>query len=126
VLLTHHRKLDRWLQLGGHADGDGDLVAVARREAAEEAGVRDLTLAKVRDIVIFDVDIHPIPQSEAPGDHEHFDVRFAFIAEKQIDPQISHESHDVHWVALDRVRDYTDDLSVLRMRDKWRGYSRST
>src|SRR5947209_10493780 len=43
VLLTHHRKLDRWLQLGGHADGDCELARVALREAEEESGLRDLT-----------------------------------------------------------------------------------
>jgi 8-oxo-dGTP pyrophosphatase MutT (NUDIX family) len=40
TLLTHHLKLDKWLQLGGHADGDGDLAAVALREAQEESGRR--------------------------------------------------------------------------------------
>src|ERR1700677_1858721 len=39
TLLTRHRKLGKWLQLGGHADGDGDLLAVALREAREESGL---------------------------------------------------------------------------------------
>lgn len=42
TLLTHHRKLDKWLQLGGHADGDPDLLAVALREAREESGLTQL------------------------------------------------------------------------------------
>ena len=42
TLLTHHRKLDKWLQLGGHADGDPDLLAVALREGREESGLTRL------------------------------------------------------------------------------------
>ena len=38
ALLTHHAKLERWLQLGGHIDGDANLPAAAWREAAEESG----------------------------------------------------------------------------------------
>ena len=39
VLLVHHNIRDAWAWTGGHADGDGDLLAVARREAQEETGV---------------------------------------------------------------------------------------
>ena len=49
VLLTHHRKLNAWLQLGGHADGDMDLARVALREAEEESGLRDLS-RRTRDL----------------------------------------------------------------------------
>ena len=56
VLLMHHRKLDRWLQPGGHADGDTDLARVALREAQEETGVADLRV----EGDIFDIDRHRI------------------------------------------------------------------
>src|SRR5882724_8687217 len=55
TLLTHHHKLDKWLQLGGHADGDGDLLAVALREAREEGG---LTRLRPVSTEIFDFDRH--------------------------------------------------------------------
>src|SRR5436309_1471060 len=42
VLLTHHKKLNLWLQLGGHCDGESDVLAVALREAQEESGITDI------------------------------------------------------------------------------------
>src|ERR1022692_1433569 len=68
TLLTHHRKLDKWLQLGGHADGDPDLLAVAMREAREESGLTKLRAASVE---IFDLDRHWIPERKAEPAHWH-------------------------------------------------------
>ncbi|MDT8437925.1 MAG: NUDIX hydrolase [Wenzhouxiangellaceae bacterium] len=115
VLLTHHRKLDRWLQPGGHSDGDPDTLAVALREAEEETG---LTVSPV-DRTIFDLDIHPIPARGDDPEHEHFDVRFALRA-LTTDYVVSDESHDLAWVAIDELTRYTDEESVLRMARKWR------
>src|SRR5438445_11675292 len=71
VLLTHHRKLDRWLQLGGHADGNTNLAHVALREAEEESGLRGLVV----EPEIFDLDRHEIPARGAEAAHWHYDVR---------------------------------------------------
>ena len=64
TLLTHHRKLKKWLQLGGHADGDPDLLAVALREAREESG-----LAAVRAVAVeINVpDSHSFPAARMPS-----------------------------------------------------------
>jgi len=59
VLLTHHKKLDRWLQLGGHCDGDANVMRVAIKEAREESGI-DRIVPLQEDI--FDLDVHLIPQ----------------------------------------------------------------
>src|SRR5690606_11801209 len=68
ALLTHHRKLDRWLQPGGHADGDMDLARVALREAAEESGLSGLRL----EGRVFDLDRHWMPvRKEVPGHGQH-------------------------------------------------------
>jgi 8-oxo-dGTP pyrophosphatase MutT (NUDIX family) len=117
VLLTHHRKLDKWLQLGGHADGDPDLPAVARREAQEESG-----LVHVRPLgtAIFDLDVHWIPPRKADPGHNHYDLRFAFEAEPTEPLRISHESRDLAWVALDRVAELNPEESIARMVRKTR------
>jgi 8-oxo-dGTP pyrophosphatase MutT (NUDIX family) len=115
VLLTHHRKLGAWLQLGGHADGEPDLRRVALREAREESGIDAIRLV---DDAIFDVDVHSIPARPGEPAHLHYDVRFLFEAETDAPPAASDESHAVAWIALDRVCELSSDRSVLRMVSK--------
>lgn len=112
VVLLHHRKLDRWLQPGGHADGDPDVRRVALREAAEESGLTDLVAASAD---IYDVDAHEIPARPGEPAHVHFDVRFAFFARRDEAPIVSDESHEVAWVPLAQIERYAIDDSVRRL-----------
>ena len=114
VLLTHHRKLGLWLQLGGHCDGDPDTLAVALREAREESGLAVRALGGS----IFDLDVHPIPARGLEPTHHHFDVRFLVQAEHDRFT-VSEESHALAWVPADGLGALTDDESVLRMARKW-------
>ncbi|HTW83028.1 MAG TPA: NUDIX hydrolase [Candidatus Sulfotelmatobacter sp.] len=115
TLLTHHRKLGKWLQLGGHVDGESDLRRAARREATEESGLADLRFALAG---IYDVDVHAIPARGAEPAHEHFDVRFAFEADPAAPLIVSAESKDLAWVPLDALARYGVDESVLRLARK--------
>ena len=115
TLLTHHKKLDRWLQLGGHVDGNPDVLEAAAREAQEESGID--TLASVYP-EIFDLDIHTIPARGDEPEHLHYDARFLFNATKSEEFVISEESHDLAWVALDELDDYTTEESIQRMAKK--------
>lgn len=117
VLLTHHRKLDRWLQLGGHADGDPNVLAVALREAQEESGLEDF---EVVGDGIFDIDIHPIPARAEAARHLHYDVRYILRTAGSTDYRVSDESHDLRWVPLDEVSTLTGEESMLRMVRKCR------
>jgi len=114
VLLTHHRKLQRWLQLGGHSDGDPDTLRVAHREASEESGLKVRSL----DRAIFDLDVHEIPAAGSDPAHHHFDVRFTFVADSDAF-RISEESLDLAWVPIDGIDAYSGEESVLRMARKW-------
>ncbi len=118
LLLTHHKKLDMWLQLGGHSDGDADTQKVALREATEESG---LTVHLLR-ADIFDVDIHEIPARKNDPAHFHFDVRYAFSAADDA-YVVSEESMDLAWVEIDQLEQFTVETSILRMRDKWQQQS---
>lgn len=128
VLLTHHRKLSRWVQLGGHADGDGNLLVVAKTEAREESGATNLLPIAFSNSggdsgwSIFDLDIHPIPPYGSVSAHLHFDVRFAFTSPIRIKPRVSNESIDVLWVKIKEIQEYSSEPSMLRMAQKWCGY----
>jgi len=116
VLLTHHRKLGLWLQLGGHADGDADLARVALREAEEESGLSDLVV----EPDIFDLDCHAIPARGAEPEHFHYDVRFVVRATGSEAFAVSDESHALAWREIAEVaNDATIDASVRRMAREW-------
>lgn len=115
VLLTHHRKLGRWLQLGGHSDGNPRPLGVALREAQEESGLA----ARPLSVEIFDLDIHRIPARGGDPAHLHYDVRFALQAAAGEAFRVSGESLALAWVPIDRLSEHTDEESVLRMGRKW-------
>ena len=114
VLLTHHKKLGRWLQLGGHSDGEPNTLLVSQREAEEESGLKVQPL----DESIFDIDIHEIPARADEPTHLHFDVRFLFRA-RDLKFVVSSESHDLRWVDLLNIEQFSNEWSVVRMRDKY-------
>ncbi len=117
VLLTHHRKLNLWIQLGGHADGEADLLAAALREVREESG---LTRVRAVSAEVFDVDRHRIPARKTEPEHWHFDVRFLIEADPAEPVVVSDESHDVAWVPLADVTRLNAEDSVARMVRKTR------
>lgn len=122
TLLTHHHKLDKWLQLGGHADGDGDLLAVALREAREESGLAHF---KVVTAEVFDVDRHWIPARKTEPAHYHHDLRFILEADPAEPLVISNESKDLAWVELTKVTSLNSEESIARMVRKTQALAQS-
>lgn len=117
ALLMHHRKLGRWLQPGGHADGDTDLAAVALKEAQEESGLPALRL---EDGVIFDLDRHWIPaRGEVPG-HWHYDARYVVRNVGSEVFVVNPESLALAWREVaDIAKDPASDESLARMARRW-------
>ena len=116
VLLTHHRKLGLWLQLGGHADGERDLRIAALKEAEEESGLREL---RIED-GIFDLDRHWIPEHKGVPGHWHHDVRFVVQACGDEAFAVSEESLDLAWRDIEDVAaDESIDPSLRRMARRW-------
>ena len=116
TLLTHHRKLGLWLQLGGHADGERDLNVAALKEAEEESGLSGLRI----EAAIFDLDRHWIPERrEVPG-HWHYDVRYVVRSGENEAYAVSAESLDLAWREIaELAMDPLSDASVRRMAMKW-------
>jgi len=113
VLLVLHAKLGRWLQPGGHADGDENVLNVALREAKEETGLHDSTILSP---LVFDIDVHSIPARGDFPEHLHYDVRFLLQASEQDLLTISDESRDLKWFPLNELRALTgNEPSIMRM-----------
>jgi 8-oxo-dGTP pyrophosphatase MutT (NUDIX family) len=115
-LLHHHRKLDRWLQFGGHCDGEEDVLAVAQREAYEESGIDGLTAASSHP---FDLDIHEIPAIGNEPPHLHYDVRYVLIAPAQARIQTSSESKELRWFSGEEMKAWDLDPGLRRLIEKW-------
>lgn len=115
ALLTHHKKLNFWLQLGGHNDGDNDCRAVALKEAEEESGILGLEFITTN---IFDIDVHAIPSSC----EYHYDMRYLLRAPKDAQFIVSEESHNLAWINREKIGNYSTERSVLRMAEKFERY----
>lgn len=116
ALLHHHRKLDKWLQFGGHCDGEEDVLQVALREATEESGIRGLITTSTRP---FDLDIHAIPARGSEPDHEHYDIRYVLIAPEGAEAVLSDESHELRWFTPGEMRALPLDAGLQRLVRKW-------
>jgi 8-oxo-dGTP pyrophosphatase MutT (NUDIX family) len=116
TLLVLHRKLGRWLQPGGHADGDENLVQVALREAGEETGLKRLSL---RSGQAFDIDIHPIPARGELKTHFHYDLRFLVEGSREETLEPNAESVSLAWFGWDELEAATGaNRSIRRMMEK--------
>jgi 8-oxo-dGTP pyrophosphatase MutT (NUDIX family) len=111
LLLIFHQKLRRWLQPGGHVEADDpSMLAAAQREAREEVGLDALPLLATG---IFDLDIHEIPARGPEPAHDHFDVRFLFLAQAR-EAHAASDAEEARWFPLSSIDDRTSDRSVLR------------
>lgn len=119
-IILFHTKLQKWLQPGGHVDGDANLAANALREAIEETGISGLRVV----VPAIDLDIHEVrPPKEAP--HLHLDVRFVVLAPAGSVPVGNHESESLRWVTIGDLRDLGADNGLLRLSSRGLPVARS-
>ncbi len=125
-LLTHHRKLARWLQLGGHADGDPDPLRVALCEARQESGLEQFEVVPTDGGPLpLDVDVHLIPESGGEPAHLHHDIRYLLLASRGEPIRASDESHDVRWFPVEEADRVLSDPGLRRMARRARKLLRS-
>ena len=116
ALLMHHAKLRRWVQLGGHCDGNPNVLEVSITEAKEESGLTSICSVMP---CIFDIDVHLIPENPKERAHFHYDVRFLLQVQGNEEVRKNHESNELLWIGKQRSCLPTDERSVVRMFDKW-------
>lgn len=118
-LLLRHRKLQRWLQPGGHVDGEPRVELAALREAREESGMQQFELATRNGRLLpLDLDVHAIPAHGSEPAHAHWDVRFLLRARPGQALACSEESLDLRWCEVAAVPSLTTEASVLRLARK--------
>lgn len=126
VLLMFHKKLQRWLQFGGHSDDSPDVLETAIREFHEESGIieePEIFSYHGWDILpIFDLDIHDIPpDAKGRPKHKHYDIRFlgmipdTVVLSRQLD-----ETDDMRWFDIEGIEKYIEEKNLLRMIEKIR------
>jgi len=117
ALLTHHKKLDKWFQLGGQIEAeDTDIYSASQRELQEESGLRS---GKILLREIFDIDVHKIPTKKGVPEHFHFDLRILFQADDtEVISFDTNESMLVKWMHLDEIEKVSREESITRMIDK--------
>ena len=120
AVLTHHKKLSRWLQLGGHVDGESRIEQACLREAQEESGMQCFTFVPWAgaELVPLDLDVHMIPARKQEPQHDHWDVRFLLQAAPGQELVLSDESNQLQWVPLAKLSQFTTEESVLRLHRK--------
>lgn len=111
MVVLLHTKLQRWLQPGGHADGDTELAGVALREASEETGIDGLEVL----VPAVDLDIHPVDHGDPLGTHLHLDLRFVVLAPADAVIRGNHESLALRWVTLDELEALADEEGLVRL-----------
>lgn len=122
LLMVHHKKLGKWLQLGGHADSNPHTYEVALTECMEESALKSLKffpldmIAGMRCVypVVFDLDRHLIPARGNEKEHYHYDVRYLLIADRNEPIEVSDESYAVEWVPLNEVLKRNKESSIER------------
>lgn len=111
TLLTLHKKLNIWIQTGGHSEGESDPLKIAVREAEEETGLK----LRMIERQIFSLDIHHIPAYEGTSSHKHYDITYIFTPLSDHNCKISNESLDLKWIDINELNRYTKEKNILKM-----------
>ncbi len=118
TLLTHHAILNKWMQFGGHADGDEDIQRVGYKEGVEESGIENIKLLRPE---IFDISFHTIaenPKKNEPS-HSHYDVCYLFYVPDDTPYVVSDKSNDLKWFSLEEIKALNLTGRMPRLIKKW-------
>jgi 8-oxo-dGTP pyrophosphatase MutT (NUDIX family) len=110
VLLTLHRRLQRWLQTGGHCEpADATLAEAALREGREESGIDGLMIDPVPVLL----SLHEVPGCGPIRPSHHLDVQYVAVAPHDAEHIMSDESQDLAWFNLDALPEVDQSVRDL-------------
>lgn len=115
TLMAFHRIYNSWAWTGGHADGESDFEAIARREAQEETGISGLKRlgAGIASLEILPVWAH-VKRGRAVGSHLHLNVSYLFEADDGLPLSVREDENSaVGWIDIDRLEEYVSEMPML-------------
>ena len=115
TLLAFHKIYNSWAWTGGHADGDGDFEAVARREAQEETGIGGLRLlgGGAASLEVLPVWAH-VRRGQTVGSHLHLNVSYLFEADEGEPLRVAEaENSAVGWIPVARLEEAVTEEDML-------------
>lgn len=115
VVLVKHRRLNRWIQPGGHIEPFETPLEAAFREGVEETGILGLIPWK-KDL--FHVSVHYFPAGKDGPAHYHYDLRYLLFAPPDRELVETDEVDGVRWVRLAEIREYTEEPTIIDMTEK--------
>jgi 8-oxo-dGTP pyrophosphatase MutT (NUDIX family) len=125
-LLHFHKKVKKWLQFGGHMDGELNPADTALREVKEESGIENIYFFPSKnDVTPIDIEIQQIPEYNAKPAHLHYDFRFLIATDtpEQLNTGLENVSNEFAWISIEDIDDPKYDLETAAKRLIKKSYS---
>ena len=115
TLMAYHKIYNSWAWTGGHADGESDFEAIARREAQEETGISGLVRLGdgAASVEILPVWAH-VKRGQHVGSHLHLNVSYLFEADDALPLRVAEDENSaVGWIEVDKLEEYVSEPLML-------------
>jgi hydrolase, NUDIX family len=120
MLMAFHKIYQSWAWTGGHADGDGDFEAVARREAQEETGIQNLKKlgAGAASLEVLPVWAHQ-KHGQMVASHLHLNISYLFEADDTLPLRIAEDENSaVGWIPIAQLEEYVREKDMMPIYQK--------
>ena len=120
MLMAFHKIYQSWAWTGGHADGDGDFEAVARREAQEETGIQNLKKlgAGAASLEVLPVWAHQ-KHGQMVASHLHLNISYLFEADDTLPLRIAEDENSaVGWIPIAQLEEYVREKDIMPIYQK--------
>ena len=120
VLCIYHNIYKSWSWVGGHADGDDNMLYVAQKETGEETSLKNFIVVQEMPI---SVEILPVKSHVRKGKyvaaHSHFNVTYLFEADEHDAIHIQEdENSNIGWLTFDELLSKSDEAHMIPVYEK--------